>query len=205
MDQVFVNWSGGKDAALSLYRLLGSGTRKVGTLVTTVTAPVGRVSMHGVREELLRAQASSLGIPLRVVYLPEHCSLETYDARMASEMNFLNIDHTQLIAIMHDFEQALNYRCGDCHYADPSNPRHIDFASDANPKKDVARHMMKMMMRINKKFFNKKGDFAANYVDAKYEVTCYTCHHGSEHPLKFSDKPQKEEHRMPPPPPAPAQ
>jgi hypothetical protein len=115
-----------------------------------------------------------------------------------------NIDHTQLIAIMHDFEQALNYRCGDCHYADPSNPRHIDFASDANPKKNVARHMMKMMMRINKKFFNKKGDFAANYVNAKYEVTCYTCHHGSEHPLKFSDKPQKE-HRMPPPPPAPAQ
>jgi uncharacterized protein (TIGR00290 family) len=92
MDQVFVNWSGGKDAALSLYRLLGSGTRKVGTLVTTVTAPVGRVSMHGVREGLLRAQASSLGIPLRVVYLPEHCSLETYDARMASEMNFLRAE-----------------------------------------------------------------------------------------------------------------
>jgi uncharacterized protein (TIGR00290 family) len=87
-----MNWSGGKDAMLSLYRVLGSGKTEVGALVTTVTAPVGRVSMHGVREELLRAQASSLGIPLRVVYLPEHSSLETYDARMASEMNFLKAE-----------------------------------------------------------------------------------------------------------------
>jgi len=109
-----------------------------------------------------------------------------------------NIDHTQLIAIMHDFEQALNYRCGDCHASDPADPKHIDFASDANPKKDVARHMMKMMMRINKKFFKVKGSFAANYVNAKYEVTCYTCHHGSEHPLKFSDAPKKERHMAPP-------
>lgn len=87
-----MNWSGGKDAMLSLYRVLGSGKTEVGALVTTVTAPVGRVSMHGVREELLRAQASSLGIPLRVVYLPEHSSLETYDARMASEMSFLKAE-----------------------------------------------------------------------------------------------------------------
>jgi len=92
MDQVFMNWSGGKDAALSLYRVLGSGTMEVGALVTTVTAPFGRVSMHGVREELLRAQARSLGIPLRVVYLPEHSSLEAYDARMASEMKSLKAE-----------------------------------------------------------------------------------------------------------------
>lgn len=103
-----------------------------------------------------------------------------------------NISHTELIAIMHDFEQALNYRCGDCHAASANDPKRMDFASDANPKKDVARHMMKMMMRINKKFFKKKGDFAANYVNAKYEVTCYTCHHGNEHPLKFSEHPRKE-------------
>lgn len=109
-----------------------------------------------------------------------------------------NIDHTQLIAIMHDFEQALNYRCGDCHASNPSDPKNLDFASDANPKKNEARHMMKMMMRINKKFFKKKGDFASNYVNAKYEVTCYTCHHGSEHPLTFSDHPRKERHMAPP-------
>jgi hypothetical protein len=97
-----------------------------------------------------------------------------------------NIDHTTLIAIMHDFEHALNYRCGDCHAASQANPKRLDFASDANPKKNVARKMIKMMMRINKKNFGIKGDFAQNYVvNAKYNVTCYTCHHGSEHPMQF--------------------
>jgi hypothetical protein len=98
-----------------------------------------------------------------------------------------NIDHASLIAIMHDFEHALNYKCNDCHVASATDPKHLDFASDANPKKEVARHMMKMMEKINKKFFKVKGDFAANYVNAKYEVTCYTCHHGNEHPMKFSE------------------
>lgn len=98
-----------------------------------------------------------------------------------------NIDHATLIAIMHDFEHALNYHCEDCHAASATNPRRLDFASDANPKKDVARHMMKMMMKINRKFFKVKGGFATNYVNAKYEVTCYTCHHGNEHPLTFPD------------------
>lgn len=106
-----------------------------------------------------------------------------------------NIDHATLIAIMHDFTSALNYHCGDCHAASPANPKELDFASDANPKKDVARHMMKMMMKINRKFFKVKGGFAANYVNAKYEVTCYTCHHGNEHPLTFPDM-KKMEHMM---------
>ncbi|MHB1922819.1 MAG: photosynthetic reaction center cytochrome c subunit family protein [Chitinophagaceae bacterium] len=40
--------------------------------------------------------------------------------------------------------------------------------------------MMKMVMKINKKFFKIKG----NLVTSKYDVTCYTCHHGDEHPLR---------------------
>lgn len=107
-----------------------------------------------------------------------------------------NIDHSALIAIMHDFEHALNYKCGDCHAASTTDPKKLDFASDANPKKDVARHMMKMMAKINKKYFKIKGSFADNYVNAKFDVTCYTCHHGNEHPLTFPDI-QKEEHHRP--------
>lgn len=124
-----------------------------------------------------------------------------------------NIDHASLIAIMHNFEHALNYHCEDCHAASTTNPKRLDFASDANPKKDVARHMMKMMEKINRKYFKIKGDFAANYTGAKYRVTCYTCHHGDEHPMTFPDM-QGKGHRMqegkgghmppPPPPPAPA-
>lgn len=104
-----------------------------------------------------------------------------------------NIDHTQLIAIMHNFEHALNYKCEDCHAPSATDPRKLDFASDANPKKVEARHMIKMMMKINKKFFDiKGGNFATNYLDAKYEVTCYTCHHGNEHPLTFPDMKKME-------------
>lgn len=110
-----------------------------------------------------------------------------------------NIDHTTLIAIMHDFEYALNYKCGDCHAKSTTDPKKLDFASDANPKKDVARHMMKMMAKINKKHFKIKGKFADNYVNAKFDVTCYTCHHGNEHPKTFPDisEIKKERHRMP--------
>lgn len=110
-----------------------------------------------------------------------------------------NIDHPTLIAIMHDFEHALNYKCGDCHAASTTDPKKLDFASDANPKKDVARHMMKMMAKINKKHFKVKGSFADNYVNSKFEVTCYTCHHGNEHPLTFPADMAPEGHPAPPP------
>lgn len=112
-----------------------------------------------------------------------------------------DIDHTTLIAIMHDFEYALNYKCGNCHVPSATDPKKLDFASDANPKKDSARRMMKMMAKINRKYFKIKGGFADNYVNAKFDVTCYTCHHGNEHPKTFPDisEIKKEEHRMPPP------
>lgn len=115
-----------------------------------------------------------------------------------------NIDHASLMAIMHNFTKALNYHCGDCHAASATDPKDMNFASDANPKKEVARHMMKMMMKINKKYFKVKGAFADNYVNAKYDITCYTCHHGNEHPLKFPDMQGNEkgmpgmDHPMPP-------
>lgn len=112
-----------------------------------------------------------------------------------------DIDHSALIAIMHDFEHALNFKCEDCHAKSTINPGKLDFASDANPKKEVARHMMKMMAKINKKYFKIKGSFADNYVNAKYDVTCYTCHHGNKHPLTFPEDVKKEGDHMPPPPP----
>lgn len=92
MDQVFINWSGGKDACLSLYRVLGAGQYGVHTLLTTVSEPYRRVSMHGVREELLRLQAESLGIPLRIAYLAESSSMEAYDAVMTRELDALKTD-----------------------------------------------------------------------------------------------------------------
>lgn len=79
-------WSGGKDSALALRRLQRSGAWRVETLLTTVTEDYDRVSMHGVRSELLEAQAASLGLPLVRVYIPAGSSNETYDERMLSAL-----------------------------------------------------------------------------------------------------------------------
>ena len=63
------NWSGGKDSALALYKILQSGEYEVISLLTTVNSDTRRSSMHGIPVSLLRAQAGSIGIPLYIVDL----------------------------------------------------------------------------------------------------------------------------------------
>jgi diphthamide synthase (EF-2-diphthine--ammonia ligase) len=41
-----------------------------------------RVAMHGVRRDVLDAQARAAGLPLRIVPIPHPCSNEIYEARM---------------------------------------------------------------------------------------------------------------------------
>jgi uncharacterized protein (TIGR00290 family) len=74
-------WSGGKDSALALHALRGAG-RDPAVLLTTVTEGVERISIHGVRRELLHAQATALGIELVEVRIPLPCPNEVYEARM---------------------------------------------------------------------------------------------------------------------------
>jgi uncharacterized protein (TIGR00290 family) len=79
---VALSWSGGKDSALALSALRHHGS-ELEALITTVTATYERVSMHGVRRELLRAQARALAIPLVEVVIPPDCANNVYEARMA--------------------------------------------------------------------------------------------------------------------------
>jgi uncharacterized protein (TIGR00290 family) len=53
-------------------------------LLTAVTAPFGRVSIHGVREELLAAQAEAVGLPLTRIELPYPCPNAVYEERMSA-------------------------------------------------------------------------------------------------------------------------
>jgi uncharacterized protein (TIGR00290 family) len=80
--KILVSWSSGKDSAWALHRLNLSHPGSVGALLTTVNDAHDRVAMHGVRTEVVRAQARSAGLPLRIVRIPDACSNETYDARM---------------------------------------------------------------------------------------------------------------------------
>ena len=87
-----MNWSGGKDSSLALQAVLQAGEYEVVGLLTTVNAEYGRISMHGVREELLDQQAESLGLPLIKIYLPEQVSMDEYDAIMKSQLDPLVAD-----------------------------------------------------------------------------------------------------------------
>ena len=82
-EKVLVSWSGGKDSALGLYELLGSGQYEVAALLTTVTQGYDRVSMHGIRRELLETQAQALGVALEKVYISKTASNQEYESRMA--------------------------------------------------------------------------------------------------------------------------
>jgi uncharacterized protein (TIGR00290 family) len=75
-------WSGGKDSALALQALRERDEEPV-ALLTTVTEGVERVSVHGVRRELLVAQAAAAGLPLVEARIPLPCPNEAYEAAMA--------------------------------------------------------------------------------------------------------------------------
>jgi len=79
---VLVAWSGGKDSMLALHDVLHGGEYRVAALLTTVTEGYERISIHGVRRALLRAQTDALGLPLLEVRIPQQCSNAEYEARM---------------------------------------------------------------------------------------------------------------------------
>lgn len=85
--QAVFNWSGGKDSALALYRVLQSDNFEVKKLLTSVNAHHQRISMHGVREKLLELQAASIGIPLQKLQLPEQPDMDCYNLLMQNTMD----------------------------------------------------------------------------------------------------------------------
>ncbi len=84
--RALVAWSSGKDSAWALHALRRQGEVEIVGLLTTVTEEFGRVSMHGVREVLLDAQASALRLPCRKVRIPWPCSNEIYEREMAQAL-----------------------------------------------------------------------------------------------------------------------
>lgn len=80
------NWSGGKDSSLALYHCLQDPEIDIRYLVTSVNDSANRVSMHGVREDLLIMQAASIGIPLYQIRLPEMPGMDDYDREMRKHL-----------------------------------------------------------------------------------------------------------------------
>lgn len=79
--KTLLSWSSGKDSAWALHVLRRQGTHVAG-LLTSVNETVGRVSMHGVREDVLHAQAEAAGLPLITIKLPWPCTNAIYEERL---------------------------------------------------------------------------------------------------------------------------
>ncbi len=80
--RLLLSWSSGKDSAWALHLLRRKNEYDIVGVVTTVNENFARVAMHGVREELLQAQADAAGLPLWRVPLPHPCPNGEYEARM---------------------------------------------------------------------------------------------------------------------------
>ena len=88
---VLLSWSGGKDAAWTLHRLRqcadveGDAVEVVG-LLTTVTSGYERIAMHGIRRDILQAQAAAAGLPVIEAVIPPQCDNATYEASFAAAL-----------------------------------------------------------------------------------------------------------------------
>jgi uncharacterized protein (TIGR00290 family) len=80
--KMYFNWSSGKDAALALFHLQKDEQFQIDKLLTSINSHHNRVSMHGLRREVLVKQAEAVGIPLDLVELPEQPSMEDYNQEM---------------------------------------------------------------------------------------------------------------------------
>jgi uncharacterized protein (TIGR00290 family) len=80
--KALISWSSGKDSAFALYEIRRSGEFDVVGALTTVTETFQRVSIHGVRQQILHAQLQAAGLPPRIVPIPYPCPNEIYEARM---------------------------------------------------------------------------------------------------------------------------
>ena len=80
--RILLSWSSGKDSAWALHVLNTQHPGAVAALLTTVNETMDRVAMHGVRRDVLEAQARAAGLPLRIVPIPHPCPNEIYETRM---------------------------------------------------------------------------------------------------------------------------
>jgi len=80
------NWSSGKDSALALYKILQADEYEISCLLTSVNQQFQRISMHGVRVELLEQQAKSIGLPLEIMQIPEMPTMEVYEEVMKTTL-----------------------------------------------------------------------------------------------------------------------
>jgi uncharacterized protein (TIGR00290 family) len=93
-----LSWSGGKDSALALHALMMDPAIDVRAILTTITDGYDRVSMHGVRTDLVLAQATAIGIPLRTCRIPQRATNQEYERAMLDSLAAMRSEGIESIA-----------------------------------------------------------------------------------------------------------
>jgi hypothetical protein len=111
-------------------------------------------------------------------------SFDTADEGKFKNLKVLpkNTTKEQMDVVMKHFNASLGVKCNFCHVYN-QEAKAMDFASDSNKHKGIARDMMKMTQKINKKYFEWEGSYTA--LKDKLEVTCHTCHNGKKEPSSW--------------------
>ena len=119
LEPIALLWSGGKDSALALRALRDSDCYDVRVLLTTVTQDYDRISIHGVRRELLEAQTAALGVALQTVSVPPRCTNEQYENAFGTALHQLREQGIARVAAgdlylqdVRDYREALLARHG---------------------------------------------------------------------------------------------
>lgn len=109
--KIILSWSGGKDACLALHYLMQSPEYEIDHLHTVIGEDTNRVGMHGIKKELIEAQAKSLKLPLKISYLPSDKSNISYEQVMLEYTEYCAAKGVNTIAFGDIFlEDLKNYR-----------------------------------------------------------------------------------------------
>ncbi|HZF63693.1 MAG TPA: diphthine--ammonia ligase [Chitinophagaceae bacterium] len=85
----YINWSGGKDSGLAFYHTFSNNELDVKFLLTNLSEQHRRVTMHGVREQLLDQQAAAIGLPIRKLFLKEPVSNIDYEEKNSELLSLI--------------------------------------------------------------------------------------------------------------------
>ncbi len=85
MKKAVFNWSGGKDSALALQKVLEEEEFEVIALLTTMREETSKSSMHEITLQILERQAESIGIPLYTV--SSSTAKKNYETKMSEAVH----------------------------------------------------------------------------------------------------------------------
>jgi tetratricopeptide (TPR) repeat protein len=133
-------------------------------------------------------------IPILLAIVLSGIALVTYDLAAESRWRWpenpknltelKGFNGEKLRPMMLGFTRALGVRCTHCHVGEDGKPLEtFDFASDANPNKDKARAMLRMLGSINEqlKQLEPGGEHRVN-------MWCHTCHRGRPRPTTLGEE-----------------